>query len=75
MIFSLAGPKLDTDLLTRAKAEAIFSLVLKIVSINKSRIICKLFLELADVEKTGDDDNYIPWVMGWVHSASNFVHR
>ena len=31
------------------------------------------FADIDDIEKSDKDEGYIPWAMGWVHTATNFV--
>ena len=29
--------------------------------------------DIDEIEKSSKDEGYIPWAMGWVHTATNFV--
>ena len=40
--------------------------------ISSSNHFPSIFLELNEIVE-GKDEGFVPWVMGWIHSATNFV--
>ena len=37
--------------------------------------LSSFFPEVAQIEKSGQEDEYIPWALGYIHSTADFVLR